>query len=380
MSAPRADDRGPDDGEQAIAHSDALHARVREVIAMGAIDDDAFDVLALAIARFQARRVAPLSRLLRVRGIDLDRATREADVPAIPTDVFRLARVAAHDARLDTLVFRTSGTTAGTARRGEHPLRTGETYRAAAIAWAERHLLRGFAHGSRAIALAPSASSLPDSSLSFMIDVFAEHLGADVTHHVDVERSAIDLDGLARACAVAREAGRPTLLFGTSFAFVWALDEGGARDLRLPEGSRAMLTGGFKGKTREVNEAELRAGLATRFGLDEANVVGEYGMTELSSQLYDGRVSGAAKPEAYLAPPWVRVAAVDPITLEPVARGEEGIARIVDLANVDSAVAVQTADRVRVTDDGVFLLGRLPGATPRGCSLSIEEMRLASEP
>ena len=76
----------------------------------------------------------------------------------------------------------------------------------------------------------------------------------------------------------------------------------------------------------------------------------------------------------YLAPPWVRVSAVDPASLEPVAPGEIGIPRFVDLANVDSVVAVQTADRVRLTGDGVELLGRLPGAPPRGCSIAVDEM------
>jgi len=40
---------------------------------------------------------------------------------------------------------------------------------------------------------------------------------------------------------------------------------------------------------------------------------------------------------------------------------------------------VQTADRVRLVDDGtgqhgLELLGRLPGALPRGCSVAIDEM------
>ena len=70
----------------------------------------------------------------------------------------------------------------------------------------------------------------------------------------------------------------------------------------------------------------------------------------------------------------MRVTAVDPITLAALPDGEIGIARLVDLANVDSAVAIQTADRVRVAGDGVALLGRAPGATPRGCSIAIDEM------
>jgi hypothetical protein len=75
----------------------------------------------------------------------------------------------------------------------------------------------------------------------------------------------------------------------------------------------------------------------------------------------------------YFEPPWLRVVPVDPVTLEPVAAGEVGIARIVDLGNVDSAIAIQTQDRVRRSGAGIELLGRAPGATPRGCSLAIEE-------
>lgn len=147
-----------------------------------------------------------------------------------------------------------------------------------------------------------------------------------------------------------------------------------------------MQTGGFKGRSREVPAEELRSSIARAFGVPPSHVVGEYGMTELSSQLYEGTLAAAlaregapgagvrAAPGLYLAPPWVRVTAVDPETLAPLPAGEIGLARIVDLANVDSAVAIQTADRVRVTEEGVELLGRAPGAPPRGCSIAIDQM------
>ena len=60
------------------------------------------------------------------------------------------------------------------------------------------------------------------------------------------------------------------------------------------------------------------------------------------------------------------------VTLEPVADGEVGIARFVDLSNVDSAVAVLTQDLVRRTQGGIELLGRRKSAPPRGCSLPYE--------
>src|SRR5207247_908943 len=145
--------------------------------------------------------------------------------------------------------------------------------------------------------------------------------------------------------------------------------------------SRAMQTGGFKGRSREVPAEELRRSVAAMLGLSASCVVSEYGMTELSSQLYEGTLAAAlgrgpeaalAAPGLYLAPPWVRVTAVDPESLTPLPAGEIGLARIVDLANVDSAVAIQTADRVRVTERGIELLGRAPGATPRGCSIALD--------
>ena len=48
--------------------------------------------------------------------------------------------------------------------------------------------------------------------------------------------------------------------------------------------------------------------------------------------------------------------------------------KIIDLLNVDSAVAVLTQDRVRRVAGGFEILGRLPGAPPRGCSLAIDEL------
>src|SRR5262249_43191670 len=152
------------------------------------------------------------------------------------------------------------------------------------------------------------------------------------------------------------------LVLGTSFAFVHLLDSAGSLDLALPPGSRVMQTGGFKGRSREVDPAELRRGLAAMFAVPETYVVSEYGMTELSSQLYEGTLVAAlglspARHGFYRAPPWVRVTAVDPVRLEPLPAGETGILRIVDLANVDSAAAIQTSDRGRITPEGIELLG-----------------------
>jgi hypothetical protein len=65
---------------------------------------------------------------------------------------------------------------------------------------------------------------------------------------------------------------------------------------------------------------------------------------------------------------------VDAETLAEVPGGGEGLVRIDDAANLDTAWAVQTSDRGRrVAGDGLEVLGRAAGAVPRGCSLAAQE-------
>jgi acyl-protein synthetase LuxE len=350
--------------DRLVDTSEALHARVRRFMdaALGGAQRESFDALACDIARWQRVAVEPVGRLMAARGER--ELARAENIPAMPTDAFRLRRIAAHAAEQDERCFATSGTTAEA--RGLHPMRTTATYARAAVAWGRRMLFPDVTR-MRLVALASDESTAPRSSLSFMLARFAEALGGDASWHWDGAR--LDIEGIARAIA---STPAPLLVAGTSFAFVHLLDTH-VGVLPLPPGSRVMQTGGFKGRSREVDAAVLRAALAERFALEPADIVAEYGMTELSSQLYQ---AGAT---AYHPPPWLRVQAVDPVTLAPVPRGTVGIARFVDLANVDSAVAVQTADLVTENADGsIELHGRAPGATPRGCSLALED--LVSDP
>ncbi len=170
-------------------------------------------------------------------------------------------------------------------------------------------------------------------------------------------------------------------MLATSFALVHLLDALAGDVLPLPRGSRVMQTGGFKGRSREVAADELRREVARALAVDERSVVGEYGMTELSSQFYEATMVDPGAPAGvFVEPPWARVIPVDGATLEPVADGETGIARIEDLANVDSAFAVLTQDRVRRVPGGFELLGRAQGAPPRGCSIALEEMLAPDAP
>jgi hypothetical protein len=208
-----------------------------------------------------------------------------------------------------------------------------------------------------------------------MCTLFARELGpAGREPTFFVCDGAIDVAAL-RARVGSLDGGGPALVLATSFALVHLLDGLGSGGLPLPRGSRVMQTGGFKGRSREVSADALRADVARAFAVDERAVVGEYGMTELSSQFWEATlVDPDARHGVYVEPPWARVVPVDPSTLAPVPDGEVGVARIEDLANVDSSFAVLAQDRVCRVAGGFELLGRAPGAAPRGCSIALDEM------
>jgi len=132
-----------------------------------------------------------------------------------------------------------------------------------------------------------------------------------------------------------------------------------------------METGGYKGRTRALPQAELHRLLSERLGVAPDHIVCEFGMSELSSQAYD-HVAGTALRtggRVFHFPPWARAVLVSPETGEPVADGETGLIRVLDLANVHSVMAIQTDDLGVRRGDGFELLGRAPLAQPRGCSL-----------
>jgi len=355
------------------AEGRALHARLRSLATapMDATDDGFLEALGLAVFAWQ-RAHNPVVARLAARALGARAPCALAEVPALPTDVFKAARVACFPERETARVFETSGTTQDV--RGRHAFASLELYETAAIAAARRWLLPERAY--RCVLLAEPETVAPASSLSFMLARFAEtwdvQRGSETADDVWMVRgSMLDVEAVTHALDRSGDDGVPVALLGTSFGFVHLLDAVGAKRWALPGGSVAMPTGGFKGRSRELDPDALRGMIAATFGLSHSDILGEYGMTELSSQGYEARREGRA---SYRVPPWMRVTMVDPETLREVPRGQVGLVRVVDLMNLGSAIAIQTSDLGRVDDDGggFVVLGRAPGATPRGCARAMD--------
>ena len=349
-----------------------LHRKVLDLIgrcAHGSRDDAARDALLLELAAYQAEQVAPYGRFWAQRVRGRTPTTPEA-LPALPTDAFRYARISSRPPEDDVRRFLSSGTTSES--RSLHALADLSLYDAAAEAAARVALFPDVAR-MPLVLLVPSAEALPDSSLSYMLARFASWFGDASTLYAWPVGPG-HMEGLrARLTDLART-GTPVALLGTSFAFVHAVDALAGERFVLPRGSRIMQTGGFKGRARTLSPEAMRTLLHDAFGVDASHIVAEYGMTELSSQLYETTLRWPAAPRRLWAPGWVRVSVVDPETLAPLPDGCQGLVRIDDLANLDGVACIQTADLGVLDGHGLTLHGRAADAVARGCSITAAEL------
>jgi hypothetical protein len=304
-----------------------LQSRILEFISAGA---GRFEELAMEVFEFQ-RDHNPVYRAYCARR---PKPMHWQEIPAVPTGAFKQFAIACFPIEEAVAVFHTSGTTRE--RAGKHYFRTLELYEAAARPNFIAHL------GSRpTLSLIPQE---PHSSLAYMASLF-------------------------RPQPFRTDVAEPVIVLGTAFAFMNLFDQGVRA--RFPAGSRAMETGGYKGRSREVSKRGLYRLFRERFGIE--HVINEYGMTELSTQFYDERPGSDIKD----VPHWARVLIIDPHTGDEAARGQTGLIRVFDLANLWSAMCVQTEDLGVARGEGFEVIGRSPGAEVRGCSLDAESLRLS---
>lgn len=349
-------------------------------------DDDRFSKLAFALFRFQYQACVPYARFCRSLGRSPATVERVAEIPAVPTGAFKEFDLCCFDLGDSIKTFRTSGTSSD--RRGRLHLDTLKLYESSLLSSLRMNFLDDLC-GQRPTMrfLAPNPEEAEDSSLTHMFETLRVAEGGPDSAF-DLRAGKLDLESLRRVTRDAGQGGAPILLLGTSFAFVHFLDattDSLLGDWQLPENSRVMETGGFKGRSREVPAEILREDLARRFGLPQTSIINQYGMTELASQFYDSTWLDPSGERRKIAPPWTRVRIIEPRTGQDVAPGETGMIVVHDLANTGSIAAVQTADLGRSVCNeageqiGFTVLGRFEGAEERGCSIATDVMLDASQ-
>jgi hypothetical protein len=192
-----------------------------------------------------------------------------------------------------------------------------------------------------------------------------------------VHGDALNFDGLCAALS----AERPCVVFGTAFSMVHFADRCRTNrvNFSLAPGSRVVETGGFKGKSREVARDDLYESFEELLGVRPEMCLSEYGMCELGSQWYDANLADLnagrnTRRHVKIGPHWTRTVIVDPLTALPSPPGETGLLQIFDLSNRGSVASILTGDLARERDGGLEILGRHPGAPPKGCSIAADAM------
>lgn len=209
------------------------------------------------------------------------------------------------------------------------------------------------------LALLPSYLERDGSSLIDMIQHFISLGNQELSDFYLYDHSRL-YDALLQC----KEATVPTLLFGVTYALLDFCDE---YRLHYPE-LTVMETGGMKGTRQEMPKAYVHKKIKSALGV--STVHSEYGMTELSSQLYS-RGDGVFDYNRYIK------AHIRDITdpLSDITMGKQGIICLTDLANIDSCAFIMTDDTGYMPNsDQLVLTGRVDLSEARGCNLMITDI------
>jgi len=387
---------GGDDGGVAAAvmaraavagRKQQLEAQVTTFIESGEGGDGdvAFEKLALQLFAFQFETIAPYQRLCRGQGVTPERVTTWRQIPAVPAEAFKAYPLFSGELESDVVrTFRSSGTTDPARSSQAHFSRSGLALMNAAVEANARRALFSDGQRARILVLAPSPEQAPHMIMVHGLAHLVRTFGLEGSRFM-LGPKGLDPEVLWSELVQCQERGVPVALLGSSFGFVHFFDgmEGQGRTLALPEGSRLMDAGGYKGRSREIGRGQFVTWASSRCGVPVTRVVNLLGMTELASQIYD-RIDGNGE-RVKQSPPWMRTEVVDPRrrdgdghghTPYRVEDGQVGLLRHLDLANVERPLMIQSEDVGRAMAGGGFeILGRAKGAEPRGCSLNADDLR-----
>jgi hypothetical protein len=335
-----------------------------------------FERQALLIFAYQFENNQPYRRFAVKRGRTPLTVRAWRDIPAVPITAFKDLTLSCRPVDGIEHVFTTSGTTRGGVRgRSYHP--TLAVYDRSMIPNFRQRFMAGLERIRMGI-LFPDEVAMPNSSLAHYLALARSSFGTQDSVGF-IGETGLDLPRLLAALEHAEASGEPYALLGASYSFVPLLDawQRLGRRFALPEGSRILDTGGFKGQSRELAADAFYDGLSRALGVPRSRCINMYGMTELSTQFYDD--GNAVCPPVKSGPHWARSRVVNPITGQDVPDGMTGVLVHHDLAHFNSVSAILTEDAGVAVPGGFRLLGRVDGADSKGCSVAVEEFLKAAQ-
>ena len=204
------------------------------------------------------------------------------------------------------------------------------------------------------VSFVPDTITWPDSSLAQMVAWFGEFFPLQY----------IDCQKLEDVASAFQEDTGATLYIGTAFHWINLIDEG--LKVTFPKSGYLLETGGTKGKSRSLTRAEFYQLIRTSLRIESGQILSEYGMSELSSQAW----SKGDETALYRFSPWVELAVIQGQELSTLG---DGSLLIRDRSRIDYPYAFRVQDIASLTGNNFQLLGRVPRAALKGCSLFAEQ-------
>ena len=316
--------------------------------ALGITDEDSFNSLCLELYQYQSEKVPVYREYIRL--IDKKfQPSHYTEIPFLPIRLFKEHRVTDSDGEPE-LIFSSSGTTGLNTSR--HYVLDKKIYDSSLQE--TFNFFYGAPRDYYFLALLPSYLERKESSLVYMMQQLME-----AGNQVESGFFMYDHESLLSQIHHLIRIKQRIFLIGVTYALIDFFNECA---VKLPAGSIIMETGGMKGKRKELVREEVHQILKHQSGLQEIH--SEYGMTELLSQAYS-RENGI-----FQTPPWMKVLCGDlhdPFALTP--KGETGILKVIDLANIHSCAFIETQDIGRISDKGFEVSGRMDHSEWRGCNM-----------
>ncbi|RAS81043.1 CoF synthetase [Priestia endophytica] len=341
------------------------------------IAEATYNELALKLFQYQFKHNKVYKKFCQARKRTPLTVKRWIDIPPMPIQGYKELTLSCEPIEEAEAIFRTSGTT--------NPEAKGKNYHPDLTVWDAsmkgpfKRFVMPDCEKMTIFVLSPAEDLNQNSSLSRYLSNAVSYFGTQNSEFFFSEEG-LNFERLVSQLKRCEEKREPVMLMGASFAYVHVLDYLKEKQIQfgLPEKSRIFDTGGFKGQSREVDMEHLYTEFQTYFQIGRDKCINMYGMTELSSQIYDQTILSSYLHPSVIhdkaAAPWIKTVILNTETLEPVQEGEKGVIAHYDLANWNSCLAILTEDLGCQTENGFVLLGRIKDSEARGCSIAVDQL------
>lgn len=321
-------------------------------------NSEMFVELAVELFRYQSKANPVYKKYIQQLGVKPRQVADIKQIPFLPIEFFKTHKVVSGNMPV-TKTFISSGTTS--VQKSRHYISDESLYKRLSVEGFE--FFFGPLSEFCILALVPTVSDQPSSSLAYMINNFVK-VGINFQSNFFFQ----NYSGLLEQLKLMSNSTKKNILFGVSYALIDFVQHNRKelKRLNLTEKNLIVMeTGGMKGHKKEMIRTQLHKILCDTLGVTK--ISSEYGMTELLSQAY------SKKDGIFNCPPWMKVLIRDindPLSITTL--NSSGGINVIDLGNIHSCAFIATQDLGKLYDNGSFeVLGRFDNSDIRGCNLLI---------